>query len=290
MDMFDGSYVALVTPFANGKVDLKKLKELVDFHLKNGTHGLVPVGTTGESPTLTREEKADVIRTVVKAARGRVPVVAGTGSNDTRSTVEMTRAAKELGADAALIVTPYYNKPTQEGLFRHYEAVSKAVDLPVCLYNVPGRTSVSLAPETVGRLAKLRNVRAIKEASGNLEAVTQIRTLCDIAIVSGDDALTWPMMALGARGVISVAANVAPRGIADLCEAALKGDLKRALELHQRWFALSKILFIETSPTPVKTALKMMGMLNGQVRQPLWEMSEANEAKLRDALKSYELI
>jgi 4-hydroxy-tetrahydrodipicolinate synthase len=287
--MFEGSYVALVTPFSNGKVDTKKLKDLVDFHLQNGTHGIVPVGTTGESPTLSKEEKADVIKTVVKTVRGRVPVVAGTGTNDTRGSIEYTKAARELGADAALVVTPYYNKPTQEGLYRHYEAIAKSVDLPLCLYNVPGRTSVNLLPETVARLAKIKTIAAIKEASGNVEQVTQIRALCAIRIVSGEDSLTYPILCLGGVGVISVAANVVPKAIAEMCEAALKGDHKRARELHERYFALNKVLFIETNPAPVKTAMKMMGLLNGQLRLPLCEMSEANEAKLRDALKQYEL-
>ncbi len=287
--MFDGSYVALVTPFANGRVDLKKLKELVDFHLQNGTHGIVPVGTTGESPTLSKDEKADVIRTVVKAVRGKVPVVAGTGTNDTRTTVECTKQAKELGADAALVVTPYYNKPTQEGLFRHYEAVSKAADIPLCLYNVPGRTAVNITPETVARLSRLKTVKAIKEASGNLEQITQIRSLCGIKIVSGEDALTYPILCLGGSGVISVTANVVPRAIADMCDAAANGNFKRAEEIHNRTYALNKALFIETNPAPVKTALRMMGMLNGQLRLPLCEMTEANEAKLRDVLRQYEL-
>jgi len=287
--MFEGSYVALVTPFSNGKVDTKKLKDLVDFHLQNGTHGIVPVGTTGESPTLSKDEKADVIKTVVKTVRGRVPVVAGTGTNDTRGSIEYTKAARELGADAALVVTPYYNKPTQEGLYRHYEAISRAADLPLCLYNVPGRTSVNLLPETVARLAKIKNVSAIKEASGNVEQVTQIRSLCAIRIVSGEDSLTYPILCLGGIGVISVAANIVPKAVAEMCEAALKGDHKRARELHERYFALNKALFIETNPAPVKTAMKMMGLLNGQLRLPLCEMSEANEAKLRDALKQYEL-
>ncbi|MBI2931864.1 MAG: 4-hydroxy-tetrahydrodipicolinate synthase [Planctomycetes bacterium] len=282
--MFEGSYVAIVTPFADGAVDLEKLRELIDFHLQSGTHGIVPVGTTGESPTLSPTERADIIRTVVQHVRGRVPVIAGTGTNDTRASVEHTRMAKELGADGALVVTPYYNKPSQEGLYRHFEAISKTVDLPLCLYNVPGRTAVNLAPETVARLSKLRNVRAIKEASGSLEQITQIRTLCPIKILSGEDALTYAILCLGGSGVISVAANVIPRAIADLCEAVARGDLKLALELHERTYALSKALFLETNPVPVKTALKLMGKLNGELRLPLCEMSEANLEKLQATL------
>ncbi len=288
--LFDGSYVALVTPFTNGKVDLKKLRELVDFHLQNGTHGIVPVGTTGESPTLSHDEKADVIKTVVKAVRGKLPVIAGTGTNDTRTTIEYTKLARDLGADAALIVSPYYNKPTQEGLFHHYEAIAKAVDIPICLYNVPGRTAVNITPETVARLAKLKNIRAIKEASGNLEQITQLRSLCSIRIISGDDALTYPILCLGGCGVISVAANIIPRPMADLCDAASNGNFKKAESLHNQWYALFKALFIESSPTPCKTAMKMMGMLNGEVRLPLWAMSAANTDALKATLKQYELV
>ena len=288
--MFTGSYVALVTPFSKGDVDLKKLKELVDFHLQNGTDGIIPVGTTGESPVLDHDEKAAVIKTVVKQAKGRVPVVAGTGSNDTRATIEYTKMAKELGADGALIVNPYYNKPTQEGLFRHYEAIAKAVAIPICLYNVPGRTAVTMTPETTARLSKIKTIVATKEASGNVEAVTQIRALCGITILSGDDALTLPMMVLGATGVISVAANVAPRAVADLCAAANKGDFATARKMHERLFPLFKGLFIETSPAPVKFAMKAMGLLNGELRLPLVEVTPPTEEKVRAILKGLELV
>jgi 4-hydroxy-tetrahydrodipicolinate synthase len=283
-----GSIVALVTPFSGGDVDAKRLRELVDFHLQSGTDGIVPVGTTGESPTLSRDEKALVIKTVVKAAKGRVPVIAGTGTNDTRATVEYTKMAKELGADAALVVAPYYNKPTQEGLFRHYEAVAK-VGLPVVLYNVPGRTAVTIAPETTARLAKVKNIIATKEAAGNVEFVTQIRALCDLAIVSGDDSLTLPMMALGATGVISVAANVAPGPVAEMCALANKGDGTRARELHERLFPLFKGLFLETSPAPVKAAMKLMGLGNGELRLPLVEVTAPTLEKVRGILKALEL-
>jgi 4-hydroxy-tetrahydrodipicolinate synthase len=288
--MFTGSYVALVTPFSKNEVDLKKLKELVDFHLQNGTNGLIPVGTTGESPVLDHDEKAAIIKTVVKQVKGRVPVVAGTGTNDTRTTIELTRMAKELGADAALIVTPYYNKPTQEGLFRHYEAVAKSAAIPICLYNVPSRTAVSMTPETTARLSKIKTIVATKEASGNVEAVTQIRALCDITIISGDDSLTLPMMVLGATGVISVAANVAPRAVADLCAAAGKSDFASARKMHERLFPLFKGLFIETSPAPVKFALKAMGLLNGEIRLPLVEVTPPTEEKVKTILKGLELI
>jgi 4-hydroxy-tetrahydrodipicolinate synthase len=290
MIRLEGSFAAVVTPFKNGEVDLARLKELVDFHLKGGTHGICPVGTTGESPTVTKEEKAQIIKTVVKMARGKMVVMPGTGTNDTRSTIELTRMAKELGADAALLVTPYYNKPTQEGLFRHFEAAAKAVAIPQVLYNVPGRTAVNLLPETLARLSKIRNVAGVKEASGSLEQVTQIRTLCDIAVLSGDDALTYPMMCLGGHGVISVAANIIPKAVVELCESVRNGRHARAEEIHLKHYELFKALFLETNPIPVKTAMKMMGMLNGEFRLPLCEMSDAGAEKLKKVLASYELI
>ncbi|MBI4566039.1 MAG: 4-hydroxy-tetrahydrodipicolinate synthase [Planctomycetes bacterium] len=288
--VFQGSMAALVTPFQDGAVDIKRLGEHVDFHLAHGTDALVPVGTTGESPTLTSQEKADIIRAVVRMAKGKRPVVAGTGTNDTRTTVEHTRAAKELGADAALLVTPYYNKPSQEGLYRHFEAVAKAVDLPLCLYNVPGRTGVNLLPETVARLSKIKNIAAIKEASGSVEQAAQIHALCGIAVVSGEDALTLPLLAQGATGVISVLANVVPKAVADLCAAARQGDWARAREIHRRHFPLAKALFIEPNPVPVKTAMKLMGRDTGEVRLPLCEMAPSNVDKLKAELKALGLI
>ncbi len=287
----EGSFVALVTPFAGGEVDLGKVRDLVDFHLRHGTHGFCPVGTTGESPTLTREEKAAVIRTVVEMARGKAPVLPGTGTYDTRASVELTRMARELGADGALVVTPYYNKPTQEGLYRHYEAIARAVpSFPIILYNVPGRTGVSLAPETTARLSGLPGIAGLKDASGSVEQVTQVRALCGIQILSGEDALTYPILCMGGRGVISVAANIVPRAIADLCEAALKGELPRAKEIHDRHFELFKNLFIESNPIPVKTAMKRMGLLNGELRLPLCEISPANGERLEGVLRSLKLI
>ena len=282
----EGSFVALVTPYAGGEVDLGKVKELVDFQVGNGTCGICPVATTGESPALTLEEKASIIRAVVERALGKALVFPGTGTYNTRETIDQTKMAKELGADGALIVTPYYNKPTQEGLFRHYEAIAGATDLPIMLYNVPGRTGVSLAPETTARLSKLKNILALKDASGNIEQVTQVRALCDIQILSGEDSLTFAILCLGGRGVVSVAANVIPRAIADLCAAALKGDLAGGRKIHDRYFALFKDLFIETNPIPVKTALKKMGMYNGEMRLPMCELSASNEAKLVKTLKA----
>lgn len=288
--MFEGSYVALVTPFAKGKVDLKKLRELVEFHVENDTNGLVPLGTTGEAPTLRHDEKIQVIQTVVRAARKRIPVVVGTGSYDTRTSVEQTVLAKKLGADAALVVTPYYNKPTPEGLYRHYEAIAKASNLPICLYNIPGRTGLNVTPETVERLSRIKQIKAIKEATGNVENVTQIRALCGIKIVSGDDALTLPMLALGASGIISVAANIVPKPVAEMCQLAAQDDIQGAREIHDRYYALFKALFIETNPIPVKTAMRMMGMLNGELRLPLCEMSPGNADRLKATLRTYDLV
>ncbi len=287
----EGAFVALVTPFSNGQVDLRKVRELVDFHLAGGIRGFCPVATTGESPVVAKEEKAALIRAVVERVRGRALVFPGTGTNDTRGTIEQTRMARELGADGALLVTPYYNKPTQEGLFRHFEAVARAVpSFPLILYNVPGRTGVSMTPETTARLSRIRSVVALKDASGRVEQVTQVRALCDIAILSGEDALTYPILCLGGRGVISVAANVIPREVSRMCAAALKGDVRLARSIHERFHPLFDALFIETNPIPVKTALKMMGKLNGELRLPLCEMSPANRARLARTLRACKVL
>lgn len=290
MIKLQGSFVALVTPYRKGEVDLKKVAELVEFHAANGTAGLCPVATTGEGPVLSRDEKASVVRAVVKGAKGRMLVFPGTGTYDTRESIEQTRMARELGADGALMVTPYYNKPTQEGLYRHFEAVAKAVDLPIMLYTVPARTGVNLAPETTARLSKLKTIVAIKEASGNLEQVTQTRRLCDIQILSGEDSLTFPLLCMGGTGVVSVAANIIPKEVARMVEKTLKGDVAGGRELHDRCFPVFKDLFLETNPIPVKTALKMMGMYGGEFRLPMCEMSAANADKLQKTLKACGVI
>jgi len=286
----EGTFVALVTPFADGRVDLRKVRELAAFHLAGGVRGFCPVATTGESPTVTPDEKAGIIRVLVGMTRGRALVFPGTGTNDTRTTIEQTRMARELGADGALLVTPYYNKPTQEGLYRHYEAVARAVPFPLILYNVPGRTGADLSPETTARLSKIRTIAALKDASGDVERVTRVRALCDIAILSGEDALTYPILCLGGRGVISVAANLIPRPVSQMCEAALKGDFRRARAIHDRYYPLFDDLFLETNPIPVKTALRKMGKLNGDLRLPLCGMSAANEARLVKTLRKCGLI
>jgi 4-hydroxy-tetrahydrodipicolinate synthase len=284
--MFKGSFVAIVTPFKDGEVDFAKLSELVEWHIENGTHGIVPCGTTGESPTLSHEEHAKVVQHVVKAVRKRVPVIAGAGSNSTREAIWLTKHAKECGADAALSITPYYNKPTQRGLIEHYKAITNAVKIPIVMYNVPGRTGVKLAPETVAELAKISTIVGIKEASGSVEQVCEILSLCDITVLSGDDSLTYPMMAVGATGVISVAANVVPTDIAAMVDAANGGDMETAKGLHYKYWRLFKDLFIETNPIPVKTALAMMGLIEFGVRLPLCAMTEANTAKLRATLEA----
>jgi len=285
-----GSFVALVTPYSKGEVDLLKVKELVEFHIKNGTTGICPVATTGEGPVLSHDERANIIKTVVETARGKALVFPGTGTYNTRESIEQTKMAKELGADGALIVTPYYNKPTQEGLYRHYKAIAEAVAIPIMLYNVPGRTGVSMAPETTARLGLIKNIVALKDASGNVEQVTQLRALSDIQILSGEDSLTFPILCLGGVGVVSVAANVIPRQVADMTAAANRGETEKARQIHDRYFELFKNLFIETNPIPVKVALKKMGMYNGEMRLPMCEMSAANEEKLYKTLRNCKVI
>jgi 4-hydroxy-tetrahydrodipicolinate synthase len=290
--MFKGSIVAIVTPFINGEVDEEKLRELVEFQILNGTDGIVPCGTTGEASTLDYEEHDRVIAIVVEQAKKRVPVIAGTGSNSTKEAIEISEHAKEKGADGVLLVTPYYNKPTQEGLFRHYKAIAEAVAIPQVLYNVPGRTSVNMLPETVARLAGISNIVAIKEAAGSLQQASEIMALCgdEIAVLSGDDFITFPMMACGAAGVISVTANIMPKEIAAMIDAFTAGNMEEARRLHLGLLKINNAMFIETNPTPVKTALGLMGKCSDEVRLPLAPMSEANKAKLAGIMKEYGLI
>lgn len=282
--VFEGSMVALVTPFKDGKVDRKAMRGLIDFQIGHGTDVLVPCGTTGESATLSHEEHRDTLAFVTEYVDGRVPVIAGCGSNNTEEALGLVKHAKKIGAAAALIVTPYYNKPTQEGLFRHYEFLASKVDIPIVLYNVPGRTGVSIASETVARLAKIDTIVAIKEASGSMDQADQIMQRCDITVISGEDSLTYPLIAIGAKGVISVTANIAPKLVHDMVWAALKGDMKKARALHKKHYPLSKVVFIETNPIPAKTALGMMGKITPEFRLPLCEMETKNQAKLRDVL------
>jgi 4-hydroxy-tetrahydrodipicolinate synthase len=291
---FQGSLVAMVTPFHDGRVDEAKLRELVEFHVANGTDGLVPCGTTGESPTLTPEEHKRVIEIVVQQARGRIPVVAGTGSNSTAEAIELTRHAAHAGAAGALLVTPYYNKPTQQGLFEHFRTIAQAVpDLPLIVYNIQGRTSVNVETETMARLAQIPNIVGVKEASGSLDQMTAVILACgpDFTVLSGDDNLTLPLMSVGGRGVISVIANLVPRETAEMTHAALAGDWKQARELHLRLFPLSRAVFIETNPIPVKEALAMMGRLaEPEFRLPMCRMAEANRPRLKAVLSSLGLV
>ena len=290
--MFHGSLVAIVTPFKKGKVDEKALGDLIDWQIAQGTHGIVPCGTTGESATLTHEEHERVVAFTIEAAKGRVPVIAGTGSNSTDEAITLTKHAKKAGADGALLITPYYNKPTQEGLYRHYKALAEAVDLPIVLYNIPGRTSVNMLPPTVARLSSFKNIVAIKEGSGSLQQVSDIIQACGerMTVLSGDDALTLPMMALGAKGVITVTANIAPKDMAKMVDAFAAGKLAEARKLHYKMSPLFAALFYETNPIPVKEALGMMGKCSAELRLPLCPMAADTREKLSRALKDYGLI
>jgi len=290
--IFQGSIVALVTPFRDGKVDEAALKALVEFQIAGGTDGIVPCGTTGESPTLDHDEHKHVIDVVIKTVNRRIPVIAGTGSNSTAEAVSLTKHAKQVGANAALIVLPYYNKPTQKGLIEHCRGIADAVDLPLVLYNIPGRTGVNMLPETVAQLADHPNIVGMKEATGNLEQMTQDIVLCGdkLSFLSGDDTLTLPLMSVGGRGIISVVANIVPKDVSAMTRAFLSGDWKRARELHLKLFPLSQSMFYETNPIPVKTALAMMGKIREEFRLPLCAMTDANRKKLEAALKSYGLL
>jgi 4-hydroxy-tetrahydrodipicolinate synthase len=290
--MFKGSYTALITPFKNGEIDEKSLRGLIEFQIEGGTAGLVPCGTTGESATLTHAEHKKVIEIAVDAAQKRIPVIAGTGSNSTEEAIALTRSAKEMGADAALLISPYYNKPSQEGLYQHYRAVAEAVDIPIILYNVPGRTHVNILPETVARLAKIKNIVALKDATGVLQQTSDTISLCgeDIVLLSGDDANTLPILSIGGTGVISVTANVAPREVASLFDAFFKGDLAEARKIHYRLLPLHNAMFVETNPLPVKTALALMGRCEESFRLPLCRMSENNRESLKAVLKKFGLV
>ncbi len=290
--MFQGSIVAIVTPFKDNKLDEKALTDLIEWHIAEGTHAIVPCGTTGESATLEYEEHYRVIELTVQVVNGRVPVIAGTGANSTSETIMMTGKAKEIGADGALLVVPYYNKPTQEGLYRHYKAIAEAVDIPQVLYNVPGRTALNMLPSTVARLADLKNIVAIKEASGNLAQVSEVIRLCSdrINVLSGDDFTTLPLMVLGGKGTISVSANVAPRDLSTMCQNLLDGKINEAKKLHFQLEPLNKGMFIETNPISVKTALSLMGKIEEEMRLPLCPMAAENKEKLKNILIDYGLM
>ncbi len=290
--MFKGSIVALVTPFKKGKVDYKALQKLVDFHVKAGTNAILPCGTTGESATLSMEEHADVIEAVVSAAAGRIPVIAGTGANNTKEAIELTRHAKKAGADGSLQVCPYYNKPTQEGLYRHFKTIAEEVDIPIILYNIPSRTGINMSVDTIVRLSQLKNIVAIKEASGNVSQMAEIKRRCGdkLILLSGDDALTLPVLSVGGEGVISVVANILPEKVVQMICAWKNKEFERALDVYFELMPLVKAMFLETNPIPVKTAMGLMGMINPELRLPLCEMSKENLEKLKKVLRSYGLI
>jgi 4-hydroxy-tetrahydrodipicolinate synthase len=286
--MFHGSMVALVTPMhEGGDLDHEGLSRLVEFHIENGTDGIVAVGTTGESATVDEQEHCDLIREIVGLVQGRIPVIAGTGANSTREAIDLTRCAMEAGADACLLVTPYYNKPTQEGLYLHHKAVADAVPVPQILYNVPGRTACDMLPETVERLSHVSNIVGIKEATGNLQRTRDILERCGgrLDVYSGDDATAMELIFAGAKGVISVTANVAPRAMHDMCEAALGGNRQAAEAIDQRLQALHRDLFLESNPIPVKWALHAMGLIPPGIRLPLTVLSDKYHDAVRDALK-----
>ena len=288
--MFKGSMVAIVTPFKNGKVDEKKLRELVELHIKNKTSAIVPCGTTGESATLSWAEHERVIEIVIEAAEKRVPVIAGTGSNSTDEAVMLTKQAAKSGADATLHVAPYYNRPTQQGLYLHFKAVAECADIPVILYNIASRTGVNIEPETVARLARdCKNIVGIKEASGNLEQMSRVKQLCPASfdLISGDDSLTLPVLSIGGTGIISVVANIVPKDVANLVSEFEKGNIKKAQELHFKLMPLIKAMFIETNPIPVKTAMSLMGLCSADLRLPMCPMAPENQEKLKKALKDY---
>ena len=290
--MFKGSITALVTPFKHDEIDEKALKGLIEFQIKNGSDAIVPCGTTGESATLSYEEHERVVELAIEFAGKKIPVIAGTGSNSTKETIMLTEHAKKAGADAVLLITPYYNKPTQEGLYQHYKAVAEAVDIPMILYNVPGRTGVNMLPETVARLSEIKNIVGIKEATGSLQQVSDTIEMArkDFIILSGDDFTTLPLLSVGGHGVISVTSNVAPKDVSQMCDAFFAGDIVEAKRLHYKLQPLHRAMFVETNPIPVKTALAIMGKVEEEFRLPLVKMGDANRKKLQKALSDYGVI
>ena len=288
--MFSGTMVALITPFDSGEVDFNTLDELVRFHIKSGIDGIVPCGTTGESPTLSHQEHRHVIERVVKTVSGKIPVIAGTGSNSTAEAIELTAFAKKVGADASLQVTPYYNKPTQEGFFQHFAAIAEEVDLPMVLYNIPGRCGAGMVPATIARLAKIENIVAVKEATGKLDYASEIADLCDITVLSGDDSLTLPIASVGGKGVISVVANIVPGDVKEMTDLILEGDFVSARKWHNKLFKLCKtMLTMATNPIPIKAAMAMLGMASEEMRLPMTPLEDSQKETLRKLLAEYGL-
>lgn len=293
MTPFRGVFVAIVTPFIDGKIDEQGLIDLIEFQVENGTHGIVPCGTTGESATMSHEEHHRVVELTIKTVNGRVPVLAGTGSNSTSETIELTKHAKEAGADGALVITPYYNKPSQEGLYQHFKSVAEEVDLHIIMYNVPSRTSINMLPATVARCAEIKNIVGIKEATGNLNQISEVIRLCpdDFAVMSGDDFTSMATVAVGGTGVISVTSNVEPKSMAAMIDAALSDDMVKARELHYQLFPLMQAMFFDTNPVPAKTTLELMGKIKSATpRQPLWTIGDDALAKMKKVIIEYGLI
>jgi len=289
--MFSGAMTAIVTPFENGQVDYDTLEELVDFQLEHGIDGIVPVGTTGESPTLSPEEHKKVIACIVKTVDGHVPVIAGTGANSTAEAIELTAHAKKVGADASLQVTPYYNKPTQEGFYQHFKAVAEEVHIPIVLYNIPGRCGAGMTPETIARLSEIENIVAVKEATGSLDQASEIAMRCDIVILSGDDSLTLPLASVGGKGVISVVANIVPADVKAMTDLILEGDLVSARKWHEKLFSLSKsLLTLATNPIPIKAAMGMLDMCSEELRLPMTPLPDDKREVLEQGLKDYGLL
>ncbi len=290
--LFSGLYTALITPFRNGKIDEEALAKLIEFQIKNGVDGIIPCGTTGESPTLTHEEHNLVIDLAIKIAAKRVKVIAGTGSNSTAEAIMMTNHAKEVGADGCLIVAPYYNKPTQEGLYQHFKAINDNCDIPLIVYNIPGRSVINIADETLGRLAKLKNIVGIKDATGDLARVASLKLLVDndFSIISGEDATAVGFNAMGGCGVISVTSNIAPKLCSDLQKATQIGDYKKAVEIQDQLTSLHAAMFCETNPMPIKYAASLMGLCSSEIRLPLVEPSDAAKARIEKEMKKIGLI
>ncbi len=291
--MFKGSIVAIITPFKDGRVDEDKLRELVEFHIQNGTNGIVPCGTTGESPTLNHDEHNRVIEICIDAVAGRIPVIAGTGSNSTAEAVALTQHAAKAGADAALVVTPYYNKPSQEGLYQHFKMVANNVDIPIILYNIAGRAAINIETSTVVQLANdCKNIIGVKEASGSLSQMQDVKRLCpdDFLLLSGDDMLTLPLLSIGGVGVISVVANIIPADTAKVIQLFHEGKWKEAQELHYKILPLAQAMFVDSNPGPVKYACELMGLCSGELRLPLWAINEENKSKVKKALQSYGVL
>ena len=286
--MFSGAITALITPFRNGEVDVEALESMAELQIQQGIHGLFPCGTTGETPAMSEQEDRTAISTVVRVADGRVPVFAGTGSNSTDMAIKYTRMAQEVGADASVQVSPYYNKPTQEGLFRHFATIAESTDLPIVLYNIPGRTAVTIEADTIARLAEIPNIVGVKESTLSMNMVSDIKRLCgeEFDILSGDDPMTLPLMSLGGRGVMSVASNVAPGSVSDMVDALLNGDYGRGRELHYELLPLFRALFVETNPIPVKTAASLLGLCSDEMRLPLVPMEGENLRVLQETLEA----